>query len=127
MLQFQLTNFRREKACSSPLTGAEASSSNEGIMGANSRPHSSTSAELETGMSALTVQPQPAQQSVSTRTKENRFLVLSFACLLIIIPLRKETTALRVLHNSYYISFPIPYRIIILLPNNFSSINIFSF
>ncbi|XP_011500234.1 PREDICTED: zinc finger SWIM domain-containing protein 8 [Ceratosolen solmsi marchali] len=67
----QLSNFRREKACSSPLTGPEASSSNEGVLSANSRPHSSTSAELETSMSTLTVQPQPAQQSVSTRTKEN--------------------------------------------------------
>ncbi|XP_032453263.1 zinc finger SWIM domain-containing protein 8 isoform X6 [Nasonia vitripennis] len=67
----QLSGLRREKTCLSPLTGPEASGANECMVGVNSRPHSSTSAELETGMSALSVQPQPAQQSVPNRTKEN--------------------------------------------------------
>lgn len=67
----QLASFRR-RACSSPLAGTDVSGSNDGIAGTSSRPHSSTSAELETGMSALTVQPQPTQPPVSTRTKETR-------------------------------------------------------
>ncbi|XP_034935813.1 zinc finger SWIM domain-containing protein 8 isoform X2 [Chelonus insularis] len=65
--------FRRVKTCSSPLAGTDASGSGDGIAGTSSRPHSSTSAELEAGISALTVQPQPAQPPVSTRTKETRY------------------------------------------------------
>lgn len=69
----QLANFRRAKACSSPLAGGvDSNVIGDGIAGTSSRPHSSTSAELETGMSALTVQPQPTQPPVSTRTKETR-------------------------------------------------------
>lgn len=74
----QLSGLRREKSCLSPLTGPEASGANECMVGMNSRPHSSTSAELETGMSALTVQPQPAQQSVPNRTKENKCVLLLY-------------------------------------------------
>ncbi|XP_024943377.1 zinc finger SWIM domain-containing protein 8 isoform X1 [Cephus cinctus] len=69
----QLAGFRREKACSSPLTGTEAGGNGDSVAGASSRPHSSTSAELENGINALTVQPQPAQQPVPTRTKETRY------------------------------------------------------
>ncbi|XP_014298528.2 zinc finger SWIM domain-containing protein 8 homolog [Microplitis demolitor] len=69
----QLASFRRAKVCSSPLTGTDVSGSGDGIAGTSSRPHSSTSAELEAGMSALTVQPQTSQPPVSTRTKETRY------------------------------------------------------
>ncbi|XP_011305691.1 zinc finger SWIM domain-containing protein 8 isoform X1 [Fopius arisanus] len=67
----QLAGFRRAKACSSPLSSKDATMS-DNLAGTSSRPHSSTSAELEAGMSALTVQPQPSQAPVSTRTKETR-------------------------------------------------------
>ncbi|XP_043461539.1 zinc finger SWIM domain-containing protein 8 homolog isoform X1 [Leptopilina heterotoma] len=69
----QLADFRREKSCSSPLTGAEANNSTDGIAGTSSRPHSSTSAELEAGISAMTVQPQTPQQPLPSRTKEPRY------------------------------------------------------
>lgn len=97
--------FRRDKTCSSPLTG-EASSSNEGAVGASSRPHSSTSAELEAGMSAMSVQPQPVQQNVSMRSKENKY---DFACLFILIKIiltlteRNYSTMCSNLHNSVLI------------------------
>lgn len=69
----QLAGLRRARTSSSPLTGNDVvNGSNDGLVGTSSRPHSSTSAELETGMSALTVQPQPTQPPVSTRTKETR-------------------------------------------------------
>lgn len=62
----------KAQVCSPPGLGAEPQGSGEGVGGVNSRPHSSTSAELDTSMSALTVQPQPTQQQVLTRGKENR-------------------------------------------------------
>ncbi|XP_023288160.1 zinc finger SWIM domain-containing protein 8 isoform X2 [Orussus abietinus] len=68
----QLAGLRREEACSSPLTGTEAGNG-DNVVGVSSRPHSSTSAELENGMNTLTIQPQPAQPPVPTRTKETRY------------------------------------------------------
>ncbi|XP_076654799.1 zinc finger SWIM domain-containing dorado isoform X1 [Halictus rubicundus] len=55
-----------------PLVGTDAGNG-DSVVGTSSRPHSSTSAELETGMSALTVQPQIVQHTVLTRTKETRY------------------------------------------------------
>lgn len=69
----QLAGFRRAKACSSPLVGTDAGGNCDSGAGTSSRPHSSTSAELESGISTLTVQPQPTQPPVSTRTKETRW------------------------------------------------------
>ncbi|XP_012251100.2 zinc finger SWIM domain-containing protein 8 homolog isoform X2 [Athalia rosae] len=69
----QMTAFRCEEARASPLAGVETSGNGDGTLGTNSRPHSSTSAELESGMNTLTLQPQTAQQQVPTRTKETRF------------------------------------------------------
>lgn len=86
-------SFRRDKTCSSPLTG-EASNSGEGAVGTSSRPHSSISAEMEAGMSAMTVQPQPMLQTVSTRSKENKydFCALLF-CLKIIFTLTERNSS----------------------------------
>jgi hypothetical protein len=67
----QFECLRRVKTCSSPLIGNDANC-NDGIIGSSSRPHSSTSAELESGMNTITIQPQPTQPPVSTRTKEPR-------------------------------------------------------
>lgn len=69
---FQMVSYLHDKECSSPLIGTDAGNG-ENVIGNSSRPHSSTSAELETGMSAFTVQPQIVQQTVPTRTKETRF------------------------------------------------------
>ncbi|XP_068989198.1 zinc finger SWIM domain-containing protein 8 homolog isoform X2 [Neodiprion pinetum] len=69
----QMAGFRCEEARASPLTGIETTGNGDGALGANSRPHSSTSAEIESGMSTLTVQPQTAQQQAPARTKETRF------------------------------------------------------
>ncbi|XP_032671069.1 zinc finger SWIM domain-containing protein 8 isoform X2 [Odontomachus brunneus] len=55
---------------SSPLAGTDNGGNADNIVGGSSRPHSSTSAELESGMSALTIQPQIVQPSVPIRTKE---------------------------------------------------------
>ncbi|XP_076629191.1 zinc finger SWIM domain-containing dorado, partial [Colletes latitarsis] len=63
---------RYDDECFSPLAGTDIGNG-DSVVGTSSRPHSSTSAELETSMSALTVQPQIVQQPVSTRTKETRY------------------------------------------------------
>lgn len=62
--------------CSSPLAGTDNGGNADNIVGGSSRPHSSTSAELESGMSALTVQPQIVQPSVPIRTKETRYVLV---------------------------------------------------
>lgn len=68
----EMVRYLHDEECSSPLAGTDVGNS-DSIVGTSSRPHSSTSAELETGMSALTVQPQIVQQPVPTRTKETRY------------------------------------------------------
>lgn len=68
-----MTRCVHDEECSSPLTGADNSGNGDNIVGASSRPHSSTSAEIESGMSALTV-PQIVQPPVPIRTKETRFV-----------------------------------------------------
>lgn len=68
---FQMTRYLHDEECSSPLAGTDAGNG-DSVVGTSSRPHSSTSAELETGMSTFTVQPQIVQQPVPTRTKEIR-------------------------------------------------------
>lgn len=65
---------------SSPLTGTDNGGNGDNIVGGSSRPHSSTSAELESGMSALTVQPQIVQPSVPIRTKETRYVPVMNEC-----------------------------------------------
>lgn len=65
-----MARFVHDEERSSPLAGTD--NGGENIIGANSRPHSSTSAELEGGMSALTIQPQIVQPPVPIRTKEAR-------------------------------------------------------
>uniref|UniRef100_A0ABD2X903 SWIM-type domain-containing protein n=1 Tax=Trichogramma kaykai TaxID=54128 RepID=A0ABD2X903_9HYME len=68
----QLMYFRRDRTCSSPQTHDSSGAANsENALGLNSRPHSSTSAELESGMSGLTIQPTATAQTVNTRAKEN--------------------------------------------------------
>nr|XP_031845470.1 zinc finger SWIM domain-containing protein 8 isoform X2 [Nomia melanderi] len=68
----EMVSYLHDEECSSPLTGTDAGNG-ENVISNSSRPHSSTSAELETGMSAFTVQPQIVQQTVPTRTKETRY------------------------------------------------------
>ncbi|XP_034174231.1 zinc finger SWIM domain-containing dorado isoform X1 [Osmia lignaria lignaria] len=68
----EMARYLHDEECSSPLAGTDAGNG-DSVVGTSSRPHSSTSAELETGMSALTVQPQIVQQPVPTRTKETRY------------------------------------------------------
>jgi len=65
-----MARFVHDEERSSPLAGTDNGSEN--IIGANSRPHSSTSAELEGGISALNIQPQIVQPPVPIRTKETR-------------------------------------------------------
>jgi len=65
-----MARFVHDEERSSPLAGTD--NSGENIIGANSRPHSSTSAELEGGITALSVQPQIVQPPVPIRTKETR-------------------------------------------------------
>lgn len=67
-----MAGFRCEEARASPLAGVESTGNGDGALGANSRPHSSTSAELENGMNTLTLQPQTAQQQALARNKETR-------------------------------------------------------
>lgn len=66
-----MTRYLHDEECSSPLAGMDAGNGGS-VVGTSSRPHSSTSAELETGMSALTVQTQIVQQPVPARSKETR-------------------------------------------------------
>lgn len=68
-----MTRYLHDEECSSPLAGTDVGNG-DSVVGTSSRPHSSTSAELETGMNTLTVQPQIVQQPVPTRTKETRFV-----------------------------------------------------
>uniref|UniRef100_V9IFT2 Uncharacterized protein n=1 Tax=Apis cerana TaxID=7461 RepID=V9IFT2_APICE len=68
----EMTRYLHDEECSSPLAGTDAGNG-DSVVGTSSRPHSSTSAELETGMNTLTVQPQIVQQPVPTRTKETRY------------------------------------------------------
>ncbi|CAK9795279.1 Zinc finger SWIM domain-containing protein 8 homolog [Anthophora quadrimaculata] len=67
----EMARYLHDEECSSPLAGMDAGNG-DSVVGNSSRPHSSTSAELEC-MSALTVQPQIVQQPVPARTKETRY------------------------------------------------------
>ncbi|XP_043499064.1 zinc finger SWIM domain-containing protein 8 homolog isoform X7 [Polistes fuscatus] len=67
----EMTNHLREDECLSPLTGTDVGNGDNAISN-GSRPHSSTSAELESSMNALTLQP-PLVQTVPTRNKETRY------------------------------------------------------
>jgi len=58
-----------DEECSSSLAGTD---NGDNIVGTSSRPHSSTSAELESSMNALTLQPPIVQPPVPIRTKETR-------------------------------------------------------
>nr|CAD7575084.1 unnamed protein product [Timema californicum] len=83
----QMTNRRKEESCCSepvscPIVSALGSSTdpqfveNTAISGQGSRPHSSTSAELEQGMAAISVSSpatNPGPQITSTRNKESRY------------------------------------------------------
>ncbi|EGI60930.1 Zinc finger SWIM domain-containing protein [Acromyrmex echinatior] len=67
----EMTRFVHDEERSSPLAGTD--NGGENIIGANSRPHSSTSAELDGGINALPIQPQIVQLPVPIRTKETRY------------------------------------------------------
>jgi len=69
-----MARFVHDEERSSPLAGTD--NSGENIIGANSRPHSSTSAELEGGINALSVQSQIVQPPVPIRTKETRYVFM---------------------------------------------------
>lgn len=69
-----MARFVHDEERSSPLAGTD--NGGENIIGPNSRPHSSTSAELESGINALTVQPQIVQPPVPIRTKETRYVFM---------------------------------------------------
>lgn len=71
-----MTRCVHDEECSSPLTGVDNGGNGDNTVGASSRPHSSTSAELESGMSALTIQPQIVQPPVPIRTKETRYVFI---------------------------------------------------
>lgn len=71
-----MARFVHDEERSSPLAGTDNNGENLSLVGANSRPHSSTSAELEGGMSALTIQPQIVQPPVPIRTKEARYVFM---------------------------------------------------
>lgn len=77
-----MARFAHDEERSSPLAGTDGG---ENIIGANSRPHSSTSAELESGMSALTIQPQIVQPPVPIRTKETRYVFIEICNLIYIV------------------------------------------
>ncbi|XP_015439816.1 PREDICTED: zinc finger SWIM domain-containing protein 8 [Dufourea novaeangliae] len=68
----EMVRYHHDEECSSPLVGTDVGNG-DSVVGTSSRPHSSTSAELKTGMSALTVPPPIVQQTVPTRTKETRY------------------------------------------------------
>lgn len=72
-----MTRYLHDEECSSPLAGMDAGNG-DSVVGTSSRPHSSTSAELETGMSALTVQTQIVQQPVPARAKETRSVNIQY-------------------------------------------------
>lgn len=67
-----MARFVHDEERSSPLNGTDNGGNGDNIVGTSSRPHSSTSAELESGISALTIQPQIVQPPVPIRTKETR-------------------------------------------------------
>lgn len=71
-----MARFIHDEECSSSLAGTDNGGNCDNIIGASSRPHSSTSAELENSISALTIQPQIVQPSVPIRTKETRCVLL---------------------------------------------------
>ncbi|KMQ94255.1 zinc finger swim domain-containing protein [Lasius niger] len=69
----EMARFVHDEERSSPLNGTDNGGNGDNIVGTSSRPHSSTSAELESGISALTIQPQIVQPPVPIRTKETRY------------------------------------------------------
>jgi len=71
-----MARFIHDEECSSSLTGTDNGGNCDNLIGASSRPHSSTSAELENSISALTIQPQIVQPSVPIRTKETRCVLV---------------------------------------------------
>ncbi|XP_020294167.1 zinc finger SWIM domain-containing protein 8 [Pseudomyrmex gracilis] len=64
--------YVHDEECSSPLVGTDYGGNGDNIVGSSSRPHSSTSAELE-NMNVLTIQPPIVQPTVPIRTKELRY------------------------------------------------------
>lgn len=66
-----MARFVHDEERSSPL-GTDNGGNGDNIVGTSSRPHSSTSAELENGISTLTIQPPIVQPPVPIRTKETR-------------------------------------------------------
>lgn len=66
-----MARFVHDEERSSPLNGTDNGGNGDNIIGTSSRPHSSTSAELE-NISAITIQPPIVQPPVPIRTKETR-------------------------------------------------------